>query len=499
MLKLSEWLTRVGFPHGNPFALKEADREGDLLQSYFVEHPAYNQLFDSDHPTSSVLAAPRGAGKSAIRRMFETKYINPAFEQRVLLVRMIDWLPLVAEIDQPGFASARYHLDEIMRLVVSALAAAPTTAWLQRPQSPDLLGYLHWLCANYGTYLTPSEYARLEQRGWLGALPPPGDPRYAMGAMPGLMRLRIVAQILQAIGFRAAYILIDRIDELFATTADWHTGARLLAPLICNLQLNEIAGLGCKYFIPAEIVQILLSDYGLRIDRIPCATLSWSTSQLFNILGNRLSTFSDGFISSLAALALPDLPNIDGQIIAAAAGSPRNLLNLGDWLFQACAAGATDLELRIQPAHIAAAQAQLAHWLHHIHSHTPAEPPAAPEAETIAATRAQPDDTTEPVPRLRVQDGVVWRGDQILPGWQDLPQLQQRLLQYLYDQRGKVCQKEAIIAHVWAGKPNPSVGDDSLRKLAERLIEFIEPDPAQPVYIQKVRGGHYRLDNTVSV
>lgn len=477
MLNISEWLARIGFRHGHPFALKEADREGNLLQSYFVEHPAYNQLIDVEQPTSGILAAPRGAGKSAIRRMFETYYASPAFEGRVLLVRFTDWSPIVGQTSQPGFASAQFHLDEIVRLLVVSLAATPTAPWLGRPQSPDLLGYLHWLCATYCEYLTPSEVARLEQRGWLAAHNQPADAHYTMSALPGVMRLRIIAQILHSIGFHACYILIDRIDELFATTADWHTGAQLLAPLVCNLQLNEIPGLGIKYFIPSEIMAFLQKNYGLRIDRITYARLAWDDQQLRSILANRLSTFSSGFISSLAALAQPNVPNIDEQIVTAATGSPRNLLNLGDWLFQACAADATDQELQIRPKHVAAAQKRLLTWL---------QQPGLNE-------QASAHIDTDPVPRLHVRNGVVWRGDQILEGWQALPTLQHRLLQYLYDHRGKVCSKEAIIAHVWVGKETP--GDDSLRKLAERLIEFIEIDAANPVYIQKVRGGHYRLDH----
>ena len=99
-------------------------------------------------------------------------------------------------------------------------------------------------------------------------------------------------------------------------------------------------------------------------------------------------------------------------------------------------------------------------------------------------------------PRLHVSpDGRVWIGETEVDGWDQLPTLQRNLLEYLYSNRGKLCRKDDILRVVWRGNRfTPS--DDSLRKLAERLAQFIEPYPEIPVYIRKVRGGHYRLDNT---
>jgi hypothetical protein len=55
MLTLAEWLSKVGFHGRNPFALKQADDEGYMLQSFFVEHPAYNTMLDFAPPRCSVL------------------------------------------------------------------------------------------------------------------------------------------------------------------------------------------------------------------------------------------------------------------------------------------------------------------------------------------------------------------------------------------------------------------------------------------------------------
>lgn len=499
MLKLSEWLTRVGFQRGNPFALKEADHEGDFLQQYFFEHPAYNQLLDVAQSASGILAAPRGAGKSSIRRMFAANYANPIFEQRILLIPFTDWMPLATTIDQPDFINAFPHIEEIARLIVPALAQSTELSWIKSPASPDLRWQLNQLCIASSDYLMPSEYERLEDAGWI--IPSTHNVHQVPRRLPSVMQLDSIARLLLEMGFRACYILIDRIDELAATTADWERCAQMIAPLICNVRLNEISGLSFKYFLPYELVTVLLQSYGLRTDRILFANLYWEEAQLLKLLEMRLSSFSDGFIPRLAALAPPTLHKIDEQIVRSANGSPRNLLNLGDWLFQACAASATDNELQILPVHLRWAQAQLQRWLQSgstsfagsrdLDSHTSTSGTIVPVDLNLSSTTAD----LSSIPLLRLLDGVIWRGDTILDGWENLPPMQLRLLQYLYDKRGKVCNKEAIIAHVWAGKAQPA-GDDSLRKLAERLIEFIEPDPVHPVYIQKIRGGHYRLDNS---
>jgi DNA-binding response OmpR family regulator len=71
-----------------------------------------------------------------------------------------------------------------------------------------------------------------------------------------------------------------------------------------------------------------------------------------------------------------------------------------------------------------------------------------------------------------------------------LTPLEQRLLRYLMINAGHVLTSEAIIAQVWG----PEGGDrDMLRQLVRRLRRKIEPDPAQPTYIENVPGLGYGL------
>ena len=63
------WLRRVGFEE-DPFALFEAEQEGEDLPELFVDRPyLFNTLGDPSHPKMALLMAGRGKGKTATREM----------------------------------------------------------------------------------------------------------------------------------------------------------------------------------------------------------------------------------------------------------------------------------------------------------------------------------------------------------------------------------------------------------------------------------------------
>jgi DNA-binding response OmpR family regulator len=76
-----------------------------------------------------------------------------------------------------------------------------------------------------------------------------------------------------------------------------------------------------------------------------------------------------------------------------------------------------------------------------------------------------------------------------------LTPLENRLLDYLMINAGQILTIETLINHVWGVEG----GDrDMLRQLVRRLRSKIEPDPAQPIYIETVPGLGYGLTNPVS-
>ncbi|UCG24797.1 MAG: response regulator transcription factor [Chloroflexota bacterium] len=71
-----------------------------------------------------------------------------------------------------------------------------------------------------------------------------------------------------------------------------------------------------------------------------------------------------------------------------------------------------------------------------------------------------------------------------------LTPLENRLLRYMMINAGHVLDSEAIIAKVWGQE---GADQDMLRQLVSRLRRKIEPDPAQPTYIENVPGLGYGL------
>ena len=82
----------------------------------------------------------------------------------------------------------------------------------------------------------------------------------------------------------------------------------------------------------------------------------------------------------------------------------------------------------------------------------------------------------------------VWVGEELK--LISLTHLENRLLEYLMINSGLVLTTDMIIDNVWG----PSAADrDMLRQIIHRLRVKIEPDPADPIYIQTVPGLGYGL------
>ena len=63
----------------HPFSKTNADEEPNL-QNYFVPPPYFDAVVgDSSDPSAAVILAPRGAGKTALRRMVESQSIKSRF------------------------------------------------------------------------------------------------------------------------------------------------------------------------------------------------------------------------------------------------------------------------------------------------------------------------------------------------------------------------------------------------------------------------------------
>jgi len=88
--------------------------------------------------------------------------------------------------------------------------------------------------------------------------------------------------------------------------------------------------------------------------------------------------------------------------------------------------------------------------------------------------------------------GQVYRGEIKLPV--KLTPQEDRLLAYLLEHPGEVCDKDALAEAIWPDEVRvEGIRDDRLAQLVRRLREKVEPDPHAPRYIVPVWGRGYRL------
>ncbi len=91
--------------------------------------------------------------------------------------------------------------------------------------------------------------------------------------------------------------------------------------------------------------------------------------------------------------------------------------------------------------------------------------------------------------RVDEESGEVTVGGRAI----DLTQLEFKLMSLLYRMGNSIVDKYEIVEGVWGDEHMLDVDDARIEKLVSRLRQKVEPDPANPVYINTVRGRGYRL------
>lgn len=113
----------------------------------------------------------------------------------------------------------------------------------------------------------------------------------------------------------------------------------MLRPLLGNLRLLEMPHLAVKLFLPAEQQPAL--EAIARVDRLDAFTLSWDsaaksghTQSLRELLRSRVRFFHALGSYSLSEMCTRELRHsIEDALLEEGGDSPRNLLRLGNQLF----------------------------------------------------------------------------------------------------------------------------------------------------------------------
>ena len=346
MSAYADLIRRLGFV-ADPFAKTNADEE-EHLDSYFIQPPFYNAVFgDPISPKSTVVFAPRGGGKTALKRKIELASPNAKF-----LCVTYNTFPThelaLTDID------AAYHLSHLIRLILIGVIGECNEHGIDRLTKEDR----HFLYLFSKTYLTGIDQSELRDaikavknlsdaaRDWWNKFTGPvglalnallsrlGIPSTEVkkfdqqgGSLGSYQeQFRILRDIAQKFGKEAIYILVDRVDEL-AITGTGSASYEFIAPLLTDLHLLELRGYAFKFFL----WDMLLDDYrtNARPDRIKYHSLQWSHQQLTKMISERLKAYSANKIASLRQLLAPEVPlAVDRIVIYYALGSPRTIIRI---------------------------------------------------------------------------------------------------------------------------------------------------------------------------
>lgn len=342
-------LELLGFQE-DPFLDSDADRE-DRLGEYFIPPPFFNAVLGSPAaPGSDIVFAPRGAGKTALKRMIEE---SPEHEQRRFLGVVYN------EFDEGATRVAdvtlERHIDNIIELILAALIDHVRENG-EGSLSDGSRRILYWLVA---AHLSTIQRERLRTvvgaiqlrsdaaKEWWNRITGPANTiitllcaalgttapmmerfsKEAVNLGSGLDKLRSLQEIAREIGFESIYVLIDKVDESHLTNNDSRKAFELIQPMLQNLNLIQMRGFGFKFFLWNELLEDFMAN--CRADKITRHSIDWNQDQLITMFRKRITTFSDNRLSSINTIvAAPDELDVESLLVFFADGSPRQLIRL---------------------------------------------------------------------------------------------------------------------------------------------------------------------------
>lgn len=341
----------LGFD-SNPFQYSNADRE-DRLAEYFIAPPYFDSVYgEPARPSSCIVFAPRGGGKSAQRRMIEIRS-----QETPILCLTYDRFEFTPSMRLKD-VSLQYHLRQIIRI---ALIGILTQMQLKQEKPASFTNaekkLLRSFVVTYFTDATTSDirdaieslrsFSEKIKSMWNEyleftnplvnlifrryAIDPVSFARFKQEESrldPSLKyQLRMIYELASKLGLKAIYILIDKVDETEYTGNDPDASFQLISPLIRDLELLDMKGYAFKSFLWDEL-KPFVSRYA-RPDRVPQHTMEWKPVSLKDMLAQRLGAFSEGRITTLRAIADPQTKgDLDDHVILFAQRSPRDVIRI---------------------------------------------------------------------------------------------------------------------------------------------------------------------------
>jgi hypothetical protein len=374
-----DYYSFLGFS-ANPFENNTAEREPDIEQ-YAVRPPYLDRVQQvSKHKGVYVLSGSRGSGKSATRitvaRTLWTEKPNPLvvplinfnvfrnyvkagipldlFANQICFLTIEQVLGWLAAMEPDEMAAALSRLESKDKEAVDAFVAAfylnrPDTArqvsaresfelldlsltrkskiWLDKrwdQVASVVTGLAVSMAKKWGDFDVgdPQSYEALLKRQQQSGF---ADPTYSLAK---------AVEFVRVFGFSGLLVQVDKVDETDWTTTNVDAAARLVYPLLANIQIHEIDGLTWTFYLwdKVRLALTAANQMPVRFDKIPNGTISWDAAYLEQLVAKRIGHFSGKKLNSLTDIAAVGVNVGDAvaSMVQLSGNSPRNLVTLLD-------------------------------------------------------------------------------------------------------------------------------------------------------------------------
>jgi hypothetical protein len=347
----NDLLRNLGFER-DPFAKTNADEE-DLLEDYFIEPPFFKAVYgEIREPKSAVVYAPRGGGKTALKRRIELSARTDAF----LSVTYNSFPTTGLKLKD---VTLEYHLRNIARILLIAVLSEATTSGIERLSRDDR----HFLYILSKEHL--SQLSRADLKEALSAVTHISDKaKEVWNVLTGPIsaglsvalahfgfkapeiskfeaekgkagsfeeQIKFLTSIALQFGFFSTYVLVDKVDEN-PLTGGATSSVAFIRPLLSDLGTLETSGMAFKLFL-WDRIEAEARAFS-RPDRVKTYTLKWTAAQLKTMLSRRLAAHSDRKVQSLGSIvSLGRQADIDDLVVSLSGGSPRNIIRICKAIF----------------------------------------------------------------------------------------------------------------------------------------------------------------------
>lgn len=367
----TDWWRALGFRF-DPFRHLEAASDPHLIE-YMVGHEVFAAAWDA---VPSLIFAPPGGGKTAMQ-LYTERACWSGFGPRHPFP--ILHTPAVGDMDAAGLPLA-IHCQRLVRSAARSLLlgltiqperlldASPATcarvrrllAVLPRPTTfyadilrttgrvtslAPLLGRATWFGAGVAT-------SAEKLNALADALTAPGAAAPFTPATTCAFFSETCDILLDELGYRAIFVLIDGVDALPESAHAPSVGAHWLHSLLGNGEQWAAKNVFLKGFLPVDYADLLAQTCPRHL--FAQTTIQWNIESLAELLRRRVAVASGGAFGSLDAISSPALRDVETLIARRVLPLPREAIVFVRELLQRAVRVSNSSAVVVEPEHLEA-------------------------------------------------------------------------------------------------------------------------------------------------